>query len=646
MIPHNWSELAIDDIFYAQIPVRRSIFYMSNPGDCVNVATYFEESLRAVIFSFRMFWYYPGYLQCMKEHEHFLYTMPIDTYYPSFLARQISLLQNHMRQLCAYNPLNLINAPLIAIQASTQLSSFNDYMPPSPATDYMPPSSTQYIPPVTQYMPPSPATDYMPPPSQSTNAPNGIIRASIPKPVLIPTSAPRNQPRMETIIKDVIVKDVKPINKRKRKVPEGEDFAFIDIVKKRRLGGSNQGESQHDLREQLKKCHWDLFERRRGFELTDCQKRTIEEIESDIANGKNDRVVLAPVGAGKTEIALTAALSMVTKQRQVIVLSPMRHLTQQHYDNFTDRFNRICHVGLITKANTALENKVIMNKFKAGKISILCGTHNLLTSYLEANDLGLIVIDEEQKFGVQQKSFLVDKFPKAYSLILTATPIPRTQALIEEGLYECSIVKSLPPGRLPIQVKSASVDEVDLIKIHIERELERNGQVYFVAPHISMLPEVEEIIKQDFPQVKYAVINGKVKERTQKKTLRKFRKGLIKILVCTNIIGVGIDVSTVNTIIIYRANRFGLSDLYQLRGRVGRSSVQAYALIMHEIKCSDRTDIKMKALETHTGLDSAEQISNIDRMMRGDGDITGTKQSGSCNINSEILDRLREYISK
>lgn len=463
--------------------------------------------------------------------------------------------------------------------------------------------------------------------------------------------APRTmQPEQQPSSNGDLLHPQKQEKKRKERGKQ-EDFNFIEIVRKRRKVDSSQATSDafqtintrlgEKKRTQANRCK--VFAERIKYQLTTGQKKAIQDIEADWVSSESiDRVIIAPVGAGKTEVAMHAALKALEKGKQVVILSPRCALAQQHFNNFQARFKDIANVVYVPSSYTKSERNFVYSRIKKGKYDIIIGTHSLLTNEIKYKDLGLAIIDEEQNFGVKQKEFLCEKHPDAHTLILTATPIPRTQELIKTGYYKVTKIDTLPEGRLSIEVKIAPLTNMELASSYIRNEKKRNGQMFFVTSQIKSLSSLEEFLKDNHPDLTFKVLHGKMKKEEQSSILEAFRNNKFNLLLSTNIIGVGIDIPNANTVIIHNANKFGMADLYQMKGRVGRGSIQAYACLLYKETITEQALAKLQAIEKFSGLNDCAIISEIDRQIRGGGNVLSIQQHG--HFGNKSLEILEKYL--
>ena len=367
------------------------------------------------------------------------------------------------------------------------------------------------------------------------------------------------------------------------------------------------------------------------FEDTPDQATATEAVKADMESlHPMDRLVCGDVGFGKTEVAIRAAFKAACDSKQVAVLVPTTILALQHYQTFKDRLKDFpVHVDYISRLRTAKEIKKISENIASGKTDILIGTHRILNKNIQFKDLGLLIIDEEQKFGVTAKEKIRQMKTSVDTLTLTATPIPRTLQFSLLGARDLSIINTPPPNRIPVTTEVIRFDEEYLADI-LNRELERGGQVYFVHNRVDDLFALRDKIHAICPQAEICVAHGQMEPRELESKILKFIAGDYDILLSTTIIENGIDIPNANTMIVDRAHRFGLSDLHQLRGRVGRSNVKAYCylIVPEEEKLTDDARRRIRALEAFSDLGSGFNIAMQDLDIRGAGNLLGAEQSG------------------
>lgn len=367
------------------------------------------------------------------------------------------------------------------------------------------------------------------------------------------------------------------------------------------------------------------------YEDTVDQARAAEEVKNDMIQPvPMDRLVCGDVGYGKTEVAVRAAFKAAVDSKQVAVLVPTTILAQQHYHTFQDRLHRYSvNVESLSRFKTKNEQKEIVRKIAQGEIDVIIGTHRLLSEDVVFKDLGLLIIDEEHRFGVNAKEKLRTLREHIDTLTLTATPIPRTLNFSLLGARDLSVIETPPRNRLPIITEIVHMTP-EVIQEGLLRELERNGQAYFVHDRINDIELIAQKIRQIVPQVRLAIAHGQMHATDLERVMMRFMERKFDLLVCTKIIESGLDIPNANTIFINRADRFGLAELYQLRGRVGRSNIQAHAyiLIPPESKMSHDALKRLQALEEFTELGTGFQLAMRDMEIRGAGNLLGAEQSG------------------
>ena len=388
------------------------------------------------------------------------------------------------------------------------------------------------------------------------------------------------------------------------------------------------------------------FETQFEYEETRDQTNAIEDAVKDMESLRPmDRLICGDVGYGKTEVALRASFKAVMDNKQVAVLVPTTILAYQHYQTFTHRFRDFpVNVGMLSRFQTPREQKEVITQLKKGNLDIVIGTHRLLQKDIDFNDLGLAIIDEEHRFGVRHKEKLKKLRTLVDVLALTATPIPRTLQLSLLGIRDLSIINSPPEDRLAIRTFIAHFDE-NIIREAIMREFMRNGQVFFVHNRVENIEPVANHLKELVPEARLATAHGQMKEKELEKVMWAFHQKEINLLLCTTIIESGMDFPNANTIIINRADRLGVAQLYQLRGRVGRSSHQAYAyfLIPQAPVLTDKAKKRLELLAKFSELGSGFRLANLDLELRGGGNILGLSQSGHmAQVGIELYYQLIE----
>ncbi len=367
------------------------------------------------------------------------------------------------------------------------------------------------------------------------------------------------------------------------------------------------------------------------FEETPDQLAAIEAVISDMQSGRPmDRLVCGDVGFGKTEVALRAAFVAVMGGRQVAVLVPTTLLAEQHYNNFCDRFaDWPVKIAEISRFRTAKEQKEALDGLREGHIDIIIGTHRLIQKDVEFKNLGLVILDEEHRFGVRQKEQLKALRAEVDVLTLTATPIPRTLSMAMEGLREFSVIATPPQKRLSIKTFVANYSE-GVIREAVMRELKRGGQVYFLHNEVDTIYAMRDKLEKMLPEARIAIAHGQLRERELEHVMRDFYHQRFNILLCTTIIETGIDVPSANTIIMNKADRFGLAQLHQLRGRVGRSHHQAYAYLLTDpdLKITPQAQKRLDAIQLMEDLGAGFHLAMHDLEIRGAGELLGDSQSG------------------
>lgn len=392
----------------------------------------------------------------------------------------------------------------------------------------------------------------------------------------------------------------------------------------------------------------DFYKNHLEFDLTQAQKRVIKEIYKDVTSGKQmNRLLQGDVGSGKTIVAFIAMLLAVGNGYQACLMAPTEILAEQHYQTLKPYADRLgIPIDILTGSSTTSNRKLIHDYLESGDIKILIGTHAILEEKVKFKNLGLAIIDEQHRFGVEQRSKLWHKnqdiFP--HILVMTATPIPRTLAMTLYGDLDLSIIDELPPGRKPVR----TVHRYDAHRLRvfgfIREELKKGRQAYFVYPliedseklNLKNLMDGYESIVRAFPEFKVSILHGQMKPKDKDYEMQRFAKGETQIMVATTVIEVGVNVPNASIMVIENAERFGLSQLHQLRGRVGRGAEQSYCILMTKYELSKEARERIKVMvETNDGF----EIANTDLRLRGPGDLMGTQQSG-------ILDFLIADITK
>ncbi|KAJ0054633.1 hypothetical protein Pint_02482 [Pistacia integerrima] len=416
------------------------------------------------------------------------------------------------------------------------------------------------------------------------------------------------------------------------------------------------------------------------YEPTPDQKQAFIDVERDLTERETpmDRLICGDVGFGKTEVALRAIFCVVSAGKQAMVLAPTIVLAKQHFDVISERFSIYpnINVGLLSRFQTKAEKEEYLDMIKQGHLNIIVGTHSLLGSRVVYNNLGLLVVDEEQRFGVKQKEKIASYKTSVDVLTLSATPIPRTLYLALTGFRDASLISTPPPERVPIKTHLLAFSKEKVISA-VKNELDRDGQVFYVLPRIKGLEEVMDFLEQAFPNVDIAIAHGQVflplnlhmhllmfhvipilyamcflqqYSKQLEETMEKFSQGVIKILICTNIVESGLDIQNANTIIVQDVQQFGLAQLYQLRGRVGRADKEAHAYLFYPDKSllSDEALERLAALEECRELGQGFQLAERDMGIRGFGTIFGEQQTGDVgNVGIDLFfEMLFESLSK
>lgn len=376
-----------------------------------------------------------------------------------------------------------------------------------------------------------------------------------------------------------------------------------------------------------------------SYQPTPDQIKSTQDVKRDMESDRPmDRLVCGDVGFGKTEVAIRAIFKAATAGKQVALLAPTTILTQQHYHTLKERFAPYpIEVALLNRFRTTSEKQEILKRLATGEIDVIVGTQALLGKNVHFKDLGLLVVDEEQRFGVNQKEKIKTLKTHVDVLTLTATPIPRTLYMALSGIREMSLITTPPPSRRPIQTHLAPLN-LETVRTAIRQELDRGGQVFYVVPRIEGIEEKSAQIREMIPGVRLAIAHGQIDASELESIMLTFSSGEADVLVCTTIIESGLDIPRVNTILVEDAHRFGLAQLYQLRGRVGRSGVQAHAWLFYPTTADGRVNLtddarkRLRAIQEFAQLGSGYQLAMRDLEIRGAGDILGAEQSGQMDI--------------
>ena len=378
--------------------------------------------------------------------------------------------------------------------------------------------------------------------------------------------------------------------------------------------------------------HWQReFEETFPYKETADQIRAINETKGDMESGQPmDRLICGDVGFGKTEVAIRAAFKAATSGKQVALMVPTTVLAQQHYENFSNRMSKFpVVVELMSRFRSRAEQTRVAHGLRDGSVDLVIGTHRLISQDIEFKDLGLLIVDEEQRFGVRHKERIKERFPNVDVITLSATPIPRTLYMALTGARALSTLETPPPNRYPVDTVICAYDE-RVIRTAIDRELDRQGQVYFLHNRVEDIERVCARIRHLCPQAKVDLGHGQMEEGQLEEVMHRFVSGQTDVLVATTIIESGLDIPNANTIIIDRADRFGLADLYQLRGRVGRGNHKAYAYLMlpRDLLTVGEARKRINAIKQYSALGAGFKIALRDLEIRGAGNILGVAQSG------------------
>jgi transcription-repair coupling factor (superfamily II helicase) len=399
------------------------------------------------------------------------------------------------------------------------------------------------------------------------------------------------------------------------------------------------------------------------YEETPDQIETIEEIKKDLENDRPmDRIVCGDVGFGKTEVALRAMIKAVKSGYQVAMICPTTILANQHFQNFKSRLKKFpIKIAMLSRLQSKKEQKEIIENLKMGKIDIAIGTHRILSKDVEFKNLGLLIIDDEQRFGVRQKEKLKKIRASLDVLSLSATPIPRTLYLALSSLKDISLIQTPPVGRLPVKTFISPFKE-KIIKGAIENELKRGGQVYYLHNRVETIETVKNFLENLVPEARFGIAHGRMREKELIKVMEDFQKKKIDVLIATTIIENGLDLPNVNTLIVADSTKLGLAEAYQIRGRIGRSHIQAFAYFLYGSHLSEKVypvrsrrlsngaKMRLDALKEAEELGSGYKIALKDLEIRGAGNILGKEQSGNinrvglnlyCQMLSEAIEKLK-----
>jgi len=387
------------------------------------------------------------------------------------------------------------------------------------------------------------------------------------------------------------------------------------------------------------------------YEETPDQTETIEDIKKDLENDRPmDRIVCGDVGFGKTEVALRAMIKAVKSGYQTAMICPTTILANQHFQNFRERLKNLpIKIAILSRLQSKKEQKEIIEGLKSGKIDITIGTHRILSKDVEFKNLGLLIIDDEQRFGVRQKEKLKRIRSSLDVLSLSATPIPRTLYLALSSLKNISLIQTPPVGRLPVKTFILPFKE-KIIKEAIENEISRGGQIYYLHNRVGTIEVAKKFLENLVPKAKFGIAHGRLKEKELIKVMEDFQNKKIDVLIATTIIENGLDLPNVNTLIVADSTRLGLAEAYQIRGRIGRSHIQAFAYFLYGSHLSEKAKMRLDALKEAEALGSGYKIALKDLEIRGAGNILGKEQSGNinrvglnlyCQMLSESIEKLR-----
>jgi transcription-repair coupling factor (superfamily II helicase) len=373
------------------------------------------------------------------------------------------------------------------------------------------------------------------------------------------------------------------------------------------------------------------FEQAFPYQETPDQLDAIEQVKADMEEARPmDRLICGDVGYGKTEVALRAAFKAAADGKQVMFLVPTTVLAQQHFGTFSERLrDSPFTIEVVSRFRSTKEVNAAVKGFAEGRVDILIGTHRLLSRDVRPKDLGLMIIDEEQRFGVKQKDLLRQLKLRVDVMSLSATPIPRTLQMSLAGLRDISVIETPPEGRRPVKTYVGEYDE-DLVKQAIERERARGGQAFFLHNRVDTIQETAERVRAMCPNARVAVAHGQMEEGELEPIMLDFMRGGADVLVCTTIVEAGLDVPTANTLIVERSDTMGLAQLYQIRGRVGRSRERAYAYLLYPSAAvlTEDAAARLSTLSDYTELGSGFKIAMRDLEIRGAGNLLGADQSG------------------
>ena len=388
------------------------------------------------------------------------------------------------------------------------------------------------------------------------------------------------------------------------------------------------------------------------FEETPDQSQAIEDIKKDLEKPEPmDRIVCGDVGFGKTEVALRAMIKVVNSGHQAAMICPTTILASQHFQNFKGRLKNLpVKIAMLSRLQSKKKQREIINDLKNGKVDVTVGTHRILSSDVEFKNLGLLVIDDEQRFGVRQKEKLKKMRTSLDVLSLSATPIPRTLYMALSSLKNISLIQTPPVGRLPVKTFILLWKE-KVIQEAIKKEIFRGGQVYYLHNRVQTITAAKNLLQNLVPEARIDVIHGRLREKELVKIMADFQGKSIDVLVATTIIENGLDLPNVNTLIVADSIRLGLAEAYQIRGRIGRSHIQAFAYFLYGSHLSEKTRMRLDALKEAEELGSGYRIALRDLEIRGAGNVLGKEQSGNinqiglnlyCQMLSEAVEKIKQ----
>ena len=411
---------------------------------------------------------------------------------------------------------------------------------------------------------------------------------------------------------------------------------LIDVAAKRKLANAEKFNIKDEF-------YYD-FCSKFPFEETEDQLNSIDSVLDDLTKGlPMDRLVCGDVGFGKTEVAIRASFVVALDGKQVVILAPTTLLARQHYETFKSRFTGM-PINVVELSRLSKNKSKIIEKINTGSADIIIGTHALLTDKIKFKNLGLLIVDEEQHFGVKHKEKLKKLKSDIHVLTLTATPIPRTMQLAMTGVKDLSVIASPPIDRRSIETFIFKKDNI-VIKEALLNEKKRGGQSFYVVPRIKDIETIEKFIKENIPEINYVIAHGQMSSTNLENRMHDFYEGIYDVLISTSIIESGLDVANANTIIVHKANLFGLSQLYQIRGRVGRSNVNAYAYITYEndYHLGSNALKRLEAIQSLNSLGAGFNLASYDLNIRGSGNILGEQQSGHIKeIGIELYQEMLE----